>query len=153
MGSTTPDIQAILDAAILREEEAYAFYRAVAERVSDRTVKETFFDLAQDELGHKAFLQSCLKDPVLLARLPVPRDYKVAEATNEPDLSPGIRPADALALAMKKEQRAAELYQALAGASSDAVAQSMFANLARMELGHKTRLEHLFVDIGYPEVF
>jgi len=29
----------------------------------------------------------------------------------------------------------------------------MFENLARMELGHKTRLEHMFVDIGYPEAF
>lgn len=152
MGSTL-DIKAIFDAAIAREEEAHAFYREVADRVSDRTVKQTFLELAQDELGHRTFLESCLKDPGLLVKLPVPRDYKVAEATAEPALSTDMKPADALALAMKKEQRAAQFYQALAEASSDAVTQSMFANLARMELGHKTRLENLFVDIGYPEVF
>lgn len=150
---STPDIKAILDAAVLREEEAHAFYRDVAARVSNPTVQQTFVELAQDELGHKVFLQACLQEPGLLLRLPVPRDYKVAEATAEPALSTDMKPADALALAMKKEQRAAQFYQALAEASPDAVTQSMFANLARMELGHKTRLENLFVDIGYPEVF
>ncbi len=149
----TLDITGILKAAILREEEAFQFYTLVSERVEGRAVKEIFDQLAQDELGHKTFLQACLRDPQIAARLPVPTDYKVAEATSEPTLSLDMKPADALAVAMKKEQRAAEFYQELASAASDATFRSMFENLARMELGHKTRIENMFVDIGYPEAF
>jgi hypothetical protein len=31
--------------------------------------------------------------------------------------------------------------------------KDVFNNLANMELGHKHRLETVFVDIGYPEAF
>jgi len=150
---STIDIKSILDAAIVREEEAYRFYGRVSERVSNPAVKEIFHQLAQDELGHKTFLQACLKDTRLAAKLPVPTDYRVTEATDEPVLSVDMKPADALAVAMKKELRAAVFYQDLAKAATDATFRAMFENLARMELGHKTRLENMFVDIGYPEVF
>jgi rubrerythrin len=149
----TVDIKSILDAAIVREEEAFAFYSRASERMTNRTVKEIFDQLGKDELCHKTFLQACLKDTQLAAKLPTPADYKVAEATAEPTLSIDMKPADALALAMKKEQHAVDFYQGLAKVASDATFRAMFENLARMELGHKTRLENMFVDIGYPEAF
>jgi len=46
-----------------------------------------------------------------------------------------------------------EFYRGLAQSATDATLSAMFENLARMELGHKTRLETMFVDVGYPEVF
>jgi len=147
------DIKAILDLAIGREEEAYDFYSQVAGRVANPAVKEIFDQLAKDELGHKVFLQACLTDPQLASKLPVPTDHKIAEATAEPGLTIDMKPADALAVAMKKELGAAEFYRGLAKSASDATLRAMFENLARMELGHKTRIEHMFVDVGYPEVF
>jgi len=147
------DIKSILEAAIGREEEAFRFYADVADRMTNPAVKEIFGQLSQDELGHKTFLQAALKDDQIIAKLPVPADYKVAEATEEPALSIDMKPADALALAMKREQESAEFYRGLAQSASDATLGAMFENLALMELGHKTRLEHMFVDIGYPEVF
>jgi rubrerythrin len=147
------DVRSILDAAIVREEDASRFYAQASQRVTNASVKETFARLAQEELGHKAFLQNCVKDRLLLTKLQAPPDYRVAEATEDADLSIDMKPADALALAMKKEQRAAEFYTGLANASSDAGLRSMFEDIARMELGHKARLENMFVDIGYPEAF
>ncbi|HOC44213.1 MAG TPA: ferritin family protein [Thermoanaerobaculales bacterium] len=147
------EIKSVLDLAIGREEEAFRFYSEVSGRVENPGVKEIFDQLAKDELGHKVFLQACLKDPELASKLPVPTDYKIAEATAEPSLSIDMKPADALAVAMKKELGAAEFYQDLARSASDATLTAMFENLARMELGHKSRIEHMFVDIGYPEVF
>jgi len=151
--ATTLDIRQILDAAIRREEEAHKFYFNVSKRMQNSTVRETFAKLAQEELGHKSFLERCRADIQLLTQLPLPTDYRVAEATDEPELSIDMKPADALALAMKKEQHAADLYRELAAAAKDASLKATFENLARMELGHKTQLETLFVDIGYPEVF
>ncbi|NLE74309.1 MAG: ferritin family protein [Actinobacteria bacterium] len=147
------DIKSILEAAIGREEEAFQFYADVAERMTNPAVKEIFSQLSQDELAHKAFLQAAVKDDQIVTKLPVPADYKVAEATGEPTLSVDMKPADALALAMKREQESVEFYRGLAQSATDATLSAMFENLARMELGHKTRLETMFVDVGYPEVF
>jgi rubrerythrin len=147
------DVTAVLEAAVRGEEEAHDFYKDVAERATHPVVRQTFSELAVDELGHKAFLEGCLKDPRLLEVLHVGPDYKVAEATPLPDLSLSMGPADALALAMKKEEHAARGYEALAAATSDPDIRTIFENLARMEVGHKVRLETLFVNIGYPEAF
>jgi len=150
---TSINIKAILDAAVQREDEAHAFYLRISKGQSNATVKQTFAELAADELSHKEFLQACLRDPALLSKMPTPKDYKVAEATEEPAFSIAMKPAEALALAMKKEEGAARFYRNLAESTSDPVLATMFTNLARMELGHKTRIETLFVNIGYPEVF
>ncbi len=147
------DIDAILAKAILSEIEAHEFYTEVAARASNTMVRQTFSELAGDELGHKVFLEACRKDPELLAAILAVPDYKVAEATEMPALSIDMKPADAVAIAMKKEEEAAREYEALAAAASTPEAKSVFENLARMERGHKSRLENLFVGIGYPEVF
>ena len=147
------NISSILDAAVEREEEAYKFYKDVAERAKPRAVKDAFQELARDELGHRDFLKNCQKDPSLLNKLPVPKDYKVAEATESPRLSVDMKLVDAIALAMKREQEAAEFYQKLAKTAADSKYQETFRGLATMELGHKTRIEALFMDMGYPEVW
>jgi rubrerythrin len=54
---------------------------------------------------------------------------------------------------MKKEQQAVEFYRGLAAGSTDAEVRGVFENLANMELGHKTRLEDIYLEVGYPEAF
>ena len=128
--SDSYDITAILKAAIRNEEDAYDFYTEVAERATNPVVRQTFAELAGDELGHKVFLTSCLKDTCMLEDFPVGPDYKVAEATPLPDLSVDMTPADALALAMKKEEQAARGYEALAKEAPDADRKKVFEKLA-----------------------
>jgi rubrerythrin len=147
-------IEKILSDAIDREVEAYQFYQQVYERVDDPTVKEVFERLAKEEQGHREMLEQFKHDPTMVMQIqPPPADYKVAEATELPKLSIEMKPADAIALAMKKEQQAVELYRALGEGATDPKVKSIFENLANMELGHKHRLENVFVQIGYPEVF
>ncbi len=62
-----------------------------------------------------------------------------------------MSPREALQLATKKEQKSAEVYRHLAGASRDAEFQRTYAELAEMERGHKVKLEELFVNAAYPE--
>ena len=147
------NIDTILDSAVEREKESHAFYSNVACQSNDKNVKETFKQLAVDELGHMDFLKKCKKDKNLLRNLPVPQDYKVAEATEGPVLSTNMKPQEAIALAMKKEQEAAEFYSKLAACAIDSTYRETFKGLANMELGHKTHLETIFVDIGYPEAW
>jgi len=147
------EVAQALATAIGREEEAHRFYSDVAARAGNPAVKETFLALAKDELGHKTFLEGARQDLRLLDKLPAVPDYKVAEATAQPTLSVEMKPADAFALAMKKEEEAARFYEGLAESAKDPQLRAMFGNLARMELGHKSRMESLFVAVGYPEAF
>jgi rubrerythrin len=146
-------IREILEAAISREEDAQVFYTRVAAACDNAYVRQLFTQLASDEQGHKEFLLGCLKDPKLLQKLPLPADYKVAEATSRPQPSATMTPADAIALAMKREQGAVEHYRQLAAMATAPDYRQAFEGLAAMEAGHKTRLESAFVNIGYPESF
>ena len=144
----------IFSAAIMREIEAYEFYQQVADRAKDMSVKEVFQQLAKEELGHRELLESFKYDATKIMKIQAPSaDYKIAEATPLPALSIDMKPADAIALAMKKEQQAVEFYRSMGAAATDADIKRMFENLANMELGHKHRLENVFIEVGYPEVF
>jgi len=148
------ELERTFSIAVRREIEAYEFYGDVAGRMKDPSVRDIFARLAKEEMGHIELLEGFKCDPSLIMKFEAPRqDFKVAEATELPSLSIEMKPADALALAMKKEQQAVELYRSLAAASTDTGLKSIFENLAGMELGHKQRLESLFIDIGYPESF
>jgi len=148
------ELEKILNLAIGREEGANKFYRSLAKKVTNVSVKETFNELAIEELNHKALLLALKADPNLESRLlPVPVDYKIAETEDSPDLTENMTPKEAIALAMKKELQAVNLYETLAGAAKTDEVRRMFENLVNMELGHKNKLEVMFVDIGYPEVF
>ncbi|MFA4875337.1 MAG: ferritin family protein [bacterium] len=149
------ELNQLFSVAIQREIEAHEFYVQVAERVDNEGVKQVFNQLALEELGHKELLEKFKSDPTLVMKFSETPlvDYKIAEATDEPRLSIHMKPSDAIALAIKKEQRSVEFYQGLAQSTSDGEMKKIFENLARMELGHKVKLENVFVEIGYPEVF
>jgi rubrerythrin len=140
--------------AIENEVEARDFYREAATRVADRCVKETFEQLGRDEEEHRNTLETYRYDATAKVQfVSLPDDFKVAESEDEPPLSFDMSPPDALKLAMKKEQAAKEMYEKLAAACDDEGVRKVYENLARMELGHKQRLEGLFVDSAYPEVW
>ncbi|MFH1653076.1 MAG: ferritin family protein [Pseudomonadota bacterium] len=148
------EMEKIFSTAIDREIEAYEFYKDVATRIDNKEVKTVFEQLAKEEMGHKDMLESLKNDPTKMMKITPPAaDYKVAEATELPPLSTDMKPADAIALAMKKEEAAVEFYRGMAAGAEESSIKDMFENLANMELGHKHRLENVFVEIGYPEVF
>lgn len=146
-------LDAIFAMAIDREEAANLFYTELARRVRNRSVKETFETLAKEELSHRALLQTLQADPQLGAKIKSVSDFQVAESEAAPDVRPDMPLRDAVALAMKKEQQAVALYRGLSLSATDAATRALFENLTNMELGHKSKLEAVFVDIGYAEVF
>lgn len=147
------DIENLLAMAIRRERDAAEFYRQVETRVEHPAAKAVFAKLAQDEGEHERFLQKCTADPAILVHLEPGPDFQVTATTELPALTVDMQPVDAITLAMKKEQQAVDLYGMLAARAADAKLKSIFEGLAKMELGHKNRLETVFVGIGYPEVF
>jgi len=143
----------IIDLATSREVSASHFYARLARRAKNRAVQELFDSLAKEELDHQSLLTGLKAEPLLHATFAPSVDYHIAESELRPEISDDMPPRDAVALAMKKEQQAVEFYRGLAKAAKADDVRSLFENLMNMELGHKTKLEALFVDVGFPEVF
>lgn len=106
------DFQKIITNAIDSEVESYTFYRSVADRVKDANLKTLFLDLAEDEKGHREYLQGLLLRDVNQMHFVAARDYKITDSIEEPELSVDMKPLDGLVLAIKKELQAAQMYTA-----------------------------------------
>ncbi len=147
------DYKLILEMAIENEVEAYDFYSAVAAKDLEPSLKRLFTELAAEEANHKKILEAFFKNPEKPLQFKQSDDYKVAETVEKPALSVTMKPADALALAMKREQEAMDLYNVFAKASDTEEQKAIFLELAKMEQGHKTHLETLYTNAAFPEVW
>ena len=144
----------ILKMAVGNEVEAYEFYRDAAAKMKDPAMKKTFQELADEESGHKVLLEGYLSNEMKDMKFSEEKDYKVAETVEAPQaLSTDMAFKDAIALAMKKEQEAMEMYQQFADASEEAKQKETFLELAKMEKGHKVRLEGIYTDMAFIEVW
>ncbi len=143
----------IIAAAIQNEIEAFMFYREAAEKMKNAHLKEMFLQFSREEKGHREILEGFKSDESAAIHFPRVEDFQVSETVEEQPLSFDMRPAEAVALAMKKEEAAMRHYSELARVCRDPEQQKVFLELAAMESGHKAKMEAAFVDIGYPEVW
>lgn len=143
----------ILTLAILNEVEAYEFYLEVAKSSQDKAIKSIFQEMAEQELGHRDLLQSYLDGSTKTFSFKAAPDYKVSETVDKPKLSLAMKPVDAIALAMKNEEDAMNMYQKFADASDDAEQTKLFLELVKMETGHKAKLEDLYTNMAFPETW
>lgn len=148
------DVKSVFKIAIDQEIEACEFYKKASEKVSNPGVKDIFRQLSADEAEHAETLRKYEKDITLGEKFKTPEiDYAIADGNTSPSLSITMKPADAVMLAAKKEQEAAEFYTELSKKATDKAIVKILQSLAAMELGHKQKLENAFVQIGYPESF
>lgn len=142
----------VISTAVENEIEAFDFYSAAGEKVSDANLKAIFKELADEEQKHRDFLQGLLTQAKPM-KFDEGQDYKISESVAKPKLSISMSPADAIGLAMKNEEEAMQMYAELAKASADKEQKELFESLSRMEQGHKIKLEGMFTDMAYPEVW
>lgn len=143
----------IIKFAMANEVEAQKFYESAAEKFQDPHLKSMFRQFAKEEKNHREILKGIYINNLIGEYFDETRDYRVSEGVETPELSTEMKPADALALAMKKEEEAMAQYAELAESCPDAAKRKVFLDLAAMERGHKMKMENAFVDIGYPEVW
>lgn len=147
------DLISIIEFAIDNEVDAFEFYRDAALKIEDTYLKETFEDLAEEELEHKKFLEDFLKTDVKTMKFSKVSDYKISETIDKPELSVEMKFSEALALAIKNEEEAMYMYKNLAEAASDNNHKDMFLGLMDMEQMHKTKLEEIYLNAAYGEVW
>ncbi|WP_313756882.1 ferritin family protein [Tissierella sp.] len=149
----TDDIKAIIKFAVENEVEAYEFYIGATNKVKDDYLKETFQELAEEELKHKKFLEEFLVSNIDEIKLHQTNDYKIAETIDKPKLTVEMKFADAIGLAIKNEEEAMEMYKNLADICIDEEQKKLFLGLMEMEKMHKAKLEEIYVNVAYAEVW
>ena len=75
--------------------------------------------MAAEEKKHRDILTKIYTGNTMDRYFSESRDYKVAETVDEPELSMAMKPADAFALAMKKEEAAMKQYTGMAEMCAD----------------------------------
>ncbi len=149
----TSDHEKIIQFAISSELEAWRFYQGASKKLSDPHLKRMFADFAMEEKQHHEILKDILKSGSTESYFDESGDFRVAESVDMPELSLDMKPSEAFAIAMKKEEEAMNQYMAVANGCADPEKKKVFLDLASMERGHKMKMETAFVDIGYPEVW
>jgi rubrerythrin len=134
-------VDAILDYAIEKEEDAFQFYTGLAGKMDRAYMKNIFEQFAKEEKGHKAKLQAVKEGKLLLSSSQKILDLKIGDHLVEVDLDVQMDFQQALIVAMKAEKAAYKLYNDLAGSTDDGNLRAMFLNLAQEEAKHKLRFE------------
>lgn len=147
------DAKKIIATAIDREVEAYTFYRSVADKAKDKALKSLFDELAGEEKKHREFLQGFLAKDVGKIKFAAGHDYKVGDELPSPKLSVDLKPLEGIVIAIKKELEAMQMYTQFANAAADVETQLLFTQLANMERSHKARLEDIYTNMAFPEVW
>ena len=146
------ELEAIIKSAITQEEMSHAFYRRLAGLASHPETKDTLEYLAKEELEHKAFLQSCFT-PQGCTLAGEAHNVHLAEMLEAPEMSGDISPKEALVIAAEREEGAYHFYQALAALQPPGEIQAFLDKMAKVELQHKEKVEYLYDNAAFPEVW
>jgi len=143
----------LIDTAIRREEEAYAFYQRLRDRVADAAARETIEWISQEEKKHKAFLEEYRRGGYGAAelRLSEPVFYRIAEHQQEPEMQEEMTRPEVFLIAAHREMRSHRFYQALAAEHADGPAHELLGRMATEELRHKEKMEYLYANAAFPQ--
>ena len=141
-------VEEIIAYAIEKEEEAVAFYTELSQNETFSGAKDAFKDFAEQEKKHAALLRDFESNKEKIAQYKyewIP-DMKRSNYMVDIEYEKGMYFPDILRLAMKREQKALELYNELAGKVEDDDFINMFKILSQEEAKHKRILETIYDD-------
>ena len=146
-------VAALIETAIQREIDAYAFYTGILEQVSDEGAREAISFIANEEKKHQAFLEG-FRDgkygPDSL-RMSDVTYYKIAEYQDEPGASSDMSSENVFLIAAHRELRSNQFYSELAAAQPEGGLREMLLKMANEELKHKEKMEYLYANTSFPQ--
>lgn len=143
----------LIDTAIQREEDAYAFYMAIHDRNSDAGVRDTLQWIAGEEQKHRAFLVAYREGGLGQGglRLSDVVYYKIAEHQAEPAVSTDMSSSEVYLVAAHRESRSHLFYAELANQHPAGEVRDMLLKMANEELKHKEKMEYLYTNTAFPQ--
>jgi rubrerythrin len=143
----------IIEKAIQREEEAYAFYTDILGQVEEPSTRETIEWIAGEEKKHREFLIDYRDGkygpgPMRMTDVVL---YKIAEHQEEPDIAKDMKREDVFLVASHRELKSYRFYTELAGQEDAAGVRDMLLRIANEELKHKEKMEYLYANTAFPQ--
>ncbi len=134
-------INAILDFAIEREQEAVEFYIKLSENSIDEEMRNVFIQFSREEMGHKSKLTKVKEQGLFIVHEATILDLKIADYVVKATIHPDMTYQEALVIAMQREKSAFKLYNNLALKAPNNEIKLIFLSLAQEEAKHKLRFE------------
>jgi rubrerythrin len=139
----------LIHEAMNQHELARDFYHRLAHQVSHADTRKMFEHLVTEAEENKTRLHQCLT-PEGCPVIPPVHDIHLAEHLQVPQITDDLSPTDALALAIKRSEGLCRFYQSLVEMQPPGQVREFMENMARVELNHKAKLEHLYNTVTFP---
>ena len=144
------NLQAIVNFAIEKEIEAAEFYDRVSKESSMSGSKEMLKELATEERKHQALLKGLDKKDISEGlesyKFEWIKDIKRSNFVVEMEYEDGMAYNDILLIAMKREEKALELYNKLLDNAQTEDQKKVFKMLCQEEAKHKLAFETMYDD-------
>ena len=146
-------LKEVIDQAILREEQAFAFYEKLMDAVADKVSQDTLAFIAKEELKHKEILERYARGELGQEALSLREvvDARVVEALGPPDVTERLDQKDIFLVAAEREKASHEFYAKLAELQPEGELKKLFSKLAQEELAHKEKAEYLYCNAAFPQ--
>ena len=140
----------ILDFAISKEVEAEQFYLSLCEEETLSGNRQTFQDFAKEERKHVHLLESLKAGGVFEGveenQFKWIKDIKRSNLVLDIEYQKGMNYRDILMLAIKREEKALQLYNDLLEKGDTEKSRKVFKILCQEEAKHKLALESMYDD-------
>ena len=137
-------VDAVLDFAITREQEAFDFYHTLARKTTDSAMVHMLTGFAEEEAGHKRRLEAVKEGETYLSARKEVLSLQISDYLVDVEPKPDMSFQDTLVVAMKREKAAFQLYTDMAETMQDAKLSELFSSLAQEEAKHKLRFELVY---------
>lgn len=142
----TEKLNEIIDFAIQREEEAVVFYQELQSITKFSDKKALLKDLENMERGHIVSLKQLRKKEIEVIEIPEVENLHISDYIVPSRLTSEMSYQDILVTAIKKEEKAYELYNKLAQQADEETIKKIFSKLASEEAQHKHMFEKIYDD-------
>jgi rubrerythrin len=145
---TFESFEVLIEFAIEKEREAAAFYASLAQKTSFSGVKESLLEMEKEEKKHESLLENLKDNKAMVEEYNfkwIP-DMKRSDYMVEMKYEDGMNYTDILRIAMKREEIALKMYNALQKKTNDPEHIRILKVLCQEEAKHKLFLEGLYDD-------
>ena len=145
---TFESFDVLIEFAIEKEREAAAFYASLAQQTSFSGVKDSLLEMEKEEKRHESLLGNLKDNKAMVEEYNfkwIP-DMKRSDYMVEMKYEDGMNYTDILRIAMKREEKALKMYNALQKKTNDPEHIRILKVLCQEEAKHKLFLEGLYDD-------
>ena len=134
----------VVSFAIEKEEKAMEFYQKCADRAKNPGIKQFFLEMVEEEKKHRDLLQILDIGALEKVQLDKVEDLKISDYMVDVAFRDDLTYQEALALAMKKEEKAKAFYGGWRTKCMHQKTAKLFQILEVEESKHKRKLENMY---------